>query len=156
MAVVRVASVLRAPPEVVWADVRTLDGVNRELAPWMRMGAPAAWAAVPLDEVPLGVTLLRSPLLAFGVVPFDLHALRLVAVEGASFRERSTSCLQAAWAHDRRVVPHPDGCVLVDEVEATPRLPGVGPIVDRVVRELFAHRHRVLRTRYGGGPTEAR
>ena len=34
------ATELRAPPEEVWARVTSLEGINYELSPWMRMTAP--------------------------------------------------------------------------------------------------------------------
>jgi hypothetical protein len=152
---VRVASVLRAPADEVWAGAVTLDGVNRELGPWVRMAAPRPLRRVSIDLVPRGRVAIRCWLLALGVLPFDRHALRLDDVGERWFRERSTSWLQAAWDHDRRIEDHPEGCLVEDVVGCAPRLSIVAPLVGAIVTFLFRHRHRRLRARYGGRPAEA-
>jgi hypothetical protein len=34
------ATELQAPPQAVWAHVASLEGINYELGPWIRMTAP--------------------------------------------------------------------------------------------------------------------
>lgn len=70
-------SLLAAPPAAIWAQASTMAGVNAELGPWVRMSYPADRAALDGQAVPLGQVLFRSWLCAFGVLPFDRHALRL-------------------------------------------------------------------------------
>lgn len=148
MRTVRVTSLLHAPPDTVWRAVRTLRGVNRELAPWLRMTAPSGSADLPFDEV--GPVHATSVLLVFGLLPFDVHRLGLESVTtNVGFQERSSSWLQRSWHHDRTLAPHPEGCLLTDEVRFEPRLP-VGAVVGPVLAALFAWRHRRLRARWGG------
>lgn len=162
------STTLNAPAGEVWARVSTMDGVNDELLPWIRMTHPST--LTDLRTAPpemIGRTAFRSVLLAGGIVPIDLHSLRLVSVEdredgedrdgvgdegGGSFVEESTTLLQRRWRHERDVDPvDDDNCVVTDRLLVEPRLPFARPIVARVVPWLFGHRHRVLTDRYGLG-----
>ncbi len=134
-----------------------MAGVNLELAPYVRMTHPADVsdiASLGDDRSLLGRVAFRSWLLAFGVVPFDRHSLRLDHVvdhglAGGSFREDSTSLLQARWRHDRDVVADGTGTRVTDRIEVTPRAALARPVVERIVGFLFSHRHRRLRGRFG-------
>ncbi len=147
--VVRESSRLRAPAVDVWAHACTMDGVNRELAPWVRMTTPRSARGRTIDDVPLDRVAFTSVLLALGVLPFDLHRLRLVErVPGRGFLERSSSLLQRTWQHERTVEPDGTGCIVSDCVTVTPRL-APGAVVAPIVRAIFRSRHRVLRARFG-------
>lgn len=145
------SSTLAAPRAEVWAAVTTMDGVNDELRPFVRMTHPPELRSLAdVDVVPGGV-IGRSWLLAAGVVPFDRHALALErVVEGEAFDEESTSWLQRCWRHERRLVDGGDGtCTVTDRLVVVPRIGLARPITARVVRFLFEHRHRRLRARFG-------
>lgn len=150
------SSVLAAPASQVWARVATMDGVNDELAPLVRMTHPATLSTLTDagDEL-LGRVVFHSWLLAGGVVPMDRHALRLLAVEqrgelGGGFVEDSTSWLQARWRHERDVEAiDAHTCVVTDRLVVVPRLRVARPVVSAVVPRIFEHRHRVLRARFG-------
>jgi hypothetical protein len=134
-----------------------MDGVNAELAPWLRMTHPAALRS--LDDAPelVGRVAFHSWLLAGGVLPFDRHALRLVSVErhpegGGAFVEESTSWLQARWRHERDVEPlgqNGDRCRVTDRLLVEPRVPLARPLVAVVVPWLFRQRHRGLVRTFG-------
>ena len=151
------SSDLAATADTVWAHVATMDGVNAELAPWIRMTHPPALQG--LDDAPdlVGRVAFHSWLLAGGVLPFDRHALRLVSVErhpdgGGVFVEESTSWVQARWRHERDVEPlGRDGgrCRVTDRLLVEPRVPLARPLVARIVPWLFQHRHRVLARTFG-------
>lgn len=67
--VVETSSVLHAGPQEVWAAVRTMAGVNRELAPWVRMTYPDESADLALEDAPPGSPVFQSWLLLLGGHP---------------------------------------------------------------------------------------
>ena len=145
----RFESSLAADASTVWAHATAMDGVNFELGPWVRMSVPKTFAGRSIDQARPGVVLFHSWLLAFGVLPFDRHALRLEAIgPGMRFDEHSTSWMQRVWRHHRRVEPQGAGCVVIDELEVVPRA-APAFLIRGIVGALFAHRHRRLRRRFG-------
>lgn len=143
-------SELSAPAADVWRVVGTMEGVNAELGPWLRMTTPPAARNLRIEDAPVGEPLFASWILLAGI-PIDRHLLKLTSVEpGRGFHEGSTSWLQARWVHVRTVSPTGDGaCTLADRLEITPRLRALGPVVERIVGAVFRHRHRQLRRRFG-------
>jgi ligand-binding SRPBCC domain-containing protein len=135
----RFSSRLAASAGEVWAVASTMDGVNAELRPFVRMTHPAH------------VQLLTEASIGLGVLPFDRHALRLERVlDGEGFDEESTSWMQRRWRHERRVIDHGDGtCTVTDHLIVVPRLGLLRPVVARVVAFLFTQRHRRLVERFG-------
>jgi ligand-binding SRPBCC domain-containing protein len=141
-------SVVAASPEAVWAHATTMRGVNDELRPLVRMTAPRHGT---IEDLPLGEVGFRSVLLAGGLVPFDVHFLRLEERSAGRFLERSHSLLQRRWEHERVVEPEPGGGTRVtDRLRIEPRLPGSAWLVRRMVAATFHHRHRRLARRFGG------
>ena len=128
-------SELAADRSAVWAVVSTMDGVNAELAPWVRMTHPAELSSLADLQVEPGQVVLRSWLLAGGLVPIDRHALALEHVlPEQGFDEESTSWLQRRWRHERRVeTTAAGGCVVTDRLVVDPRLPFARPGVARIV-----------------------
>lgn len=147
-----VASRLDAPSEDVWTFVSTMDGVNAELAPYVRMSVPPAFRGSTLADAPIGQTVFTSTLLAGGLVPFDRHRLRFDSiVPGEGFVERSDSLIERTWRHERRVRSSgAHACTIVDQVIFVPRLAWMGPPLLLIVARMFAHRHASLRARFGG------
>ncbi len=144
MRTVERTSRLAAPPDAVWARVSTLAGVNAELAPLVRMRAPAGTRVEDLIDRDLA-----CPLLLLGVLPIDLHRLHLEHVDPPhGFRERSTTLLHRAWHHDRTLRPDgAGGTLLTDRVAYAPRV----PVPRALVAAVFAHRHRRLARTFGSG-----
>ena len=143
-------SVLSAPPDAVWARVSTFEGVNDELMPLMRMTAPAHIRALDPSDVVLGERIFRSWVLLFGVLPIDFDDLALVSLEpGRGFHERSRMLSMRVWEHERTLTPEGAGCRVVDRLSFQPRLPGMGPLLQRFIRMTFRHRHRRLRRHFG-------
>jgi hypothetical protein len=142
---------LESPADLVWARVSTFRGVNAELGPWLQMTAPPEALERSLDDAPTRAPLFSSWVLLLGVLPIDRHHFALDEVErGVGFKERSTSWSEREWIHVRRVEPAGDhACIVTDALTFTPRIPGTGPIVERVIGALFRHRHRALRARFG-------
>jgi ligand-binding SRPBCC domain-containing protein len=147
----RFRSHVAAPAPEVWAVVSTMDGVNAELRPFVRMTHPAHLQSLADTEIQPGAVVLHSWLLAGGILPFDRHALALERVlDGEGFDEESTSWMQRRWRHERRLDDHGDGtCTVSDHLIVQPRLGFLRPVAARVVRFLFAHRHRRLVQRFG-------
>ena len=144
------ASELQAPPDAVWARVASLDGINYELGPWMRMTAPRGAELSP-GTVPLGRRWFRSWILLFGVVPFDYDDLCVEHLDpGRGFLERSTMLSARRWEHERTLEPLEDnGTRLTDRVAFAPRLPGTAAAHRAVVAAIFRHRHRRLERVFG-------
>ena len=140
----RVSSAVAAPPGEVWARVATIEGVNAELAPFVRMTSPGE------GEIRVG-SLGRSWILLGGVLPVDYDDLVLEAVEpGRGFRERSRLGSCSAWHHDRILQPLAGGGTrVVDEVAFAPRLRAAGGLQALVFEATFRWRHRRLRSIWG-------
>ncbi len=132
--------------------MHTLADVNAELAPLVRMTAPAAYLDRPLEDAPRGVRLFRSHCLLFGLIPVDWDDLCLLSVEPErGFVEASSMATQRVWRHRRALVDHGDGaCTLTDHLAMEPRIVALGPAFRAAFSQVFAHRHRRLRARFGG------
>lgn len=125
-----------------------MDGVNQELAPWVRMSVPRAARGKQLAELEPGREAFVSVLLLLGLVPFDLHHLTLEHVHQHGFVEESWSWLQRRWRHERTIEPLPDGCVVTDRVTVEPR-GAPAWLVEPIVRRIFQARHDRLRELFG-------
>jgi ligand-binding SRPBCC domain-containing protein len=146
------ASELDAAAPTVWEIVGTMQGVNAELAPWLRMTAPPEASNLRIEDAPLGREIFASWVLLGGVLPIDRHNFKLVEVDrGRGFVEDSTSWSQRRWEHRRDVQPRGEAaCLLTDRLTFTPRVGVSGPVLERVIGVVFRHRHRRLRERFGG------
>jgi hypothetical protein len=148
---VTIRSELRASAEEVWAQVSTMEGVNEELSPWVRMSVPVAARGQRLADAPVGREAFTSVLLLLGLFPFDVHHLTLARLYPRGFDEESWSWLQRRWCHKRRVEQATVGCAVLDELTVVPRL-APAFVVKPVVEWIFAARHRKLRSRFGEPP----
>ena len=156
-------TVLASPSEEVWAQAMTIEGVNYELRPLLRMTVPRRLRGMTIDSAPVGERLGRSWILLLGFLPVDYDDLCL-AERGPGFRflERSSLCSMRIWQHEREIAPDgpPDGqgverCRITDTLTFEPRrpvawIPGAERVAAAVVSRLFARRHRRLAARYGG------
>jgi ligand-binding SRPBCC domain-containing protein len=117
----------------------------------MRGTAPARVRALDPAQVVLGERIFRSWVLLFGVIPIDYDDLTLIALEpGRGFHERSRMLSMRVWEHERTLEPAGDSATRVsDRLSFEPRLPGMGPLLERFIRATFRHRHRRLRRRFG-------
>lgn len=139
---------VRAAPVDVWKAASNMDGVNAELGPLLRMTHPAGGA--DLQSLGEGEPAFASWLLLFGCLPIDRHFLRLERIlPGTGFDERSNSWTQKVWIHRRRITSDSGGSRVRDELEFEPRVALLRPLLRRVVRKVFEHRHRRLRMRFG-------
>jgi len=141
-------SMLRADRSEVWAAISTVGGINREVAPLMRMTDSTDGA--PFDTEPWTTS---SPVLwqlLFGVIPVDRHRVELAAFpDGGGFRESSSSWWHRVWWHERTLLDDPGGCIVRDVVEVEARLRWLRPIVRRSVDSMMRRRQRRLQQRFG-------
>src|SRR5215831_12771092 len=94
---------LRANRAEVWETMSTVGGLNRELAPFVRMTDSTHGA--PFDAQPWQVGTPVSWQLLFGAIPIDRHGVHLVALpDGSGFRESSSSWWYRVWWHERTLV----------------------------------------------------
>jgi ligand-binding SRPBCC domain-containing protein len=138
---------LRASPAEVWRHATSIEGINREMAPWLRMTAPAAARGLALDDAPdaLGAALFTSLVLLGGVIPVERMQVTIAELEpGHRFVERSPMLTVRDWRHERIVEPHAAGCRVTDRVSFAPRLALAAPALRAAVGAFFAHRHRQL------------
>lgn len=145
-----ITTVLRAPPEAVWARASSVEGIRDELRPLADMTFPASIEALNEATVPLGERLCRSWILLFGVLPVEYDDVTLVELEpGRRFLERSQMLTLREWRHERIVEPHPDGSTMTDRLSWDARLPLPDALVRSIVATLFRHRHRRLAAYWG-------
>ena len=142
------SSTLHAPPGEVWLHATSLDGIHRELSPWMRMTAPAEARGLSLDgaQVPLGEPLFTSWILLLGFFPVERMRLTLVELEpGRRFVEQSGTTFMRLWRHERTVEAAPAGCTITDKLTLAAPLVLFTPLVAKLIGYFFNHRHRRLR-----------
>ncbi len=145
---VQLQSNLAVNRQILWNHVVSMPNVNKELMPYIRMTYPANRVTLNgVENVPYGQTLFVSILLLFGLIPIDLHWLRLdKIVNGRAFHENSTTLMHRYWKHTRTLVDKGEGVtVITDEVEFMPRIAMLGYILLPIVKYIFNHRHEQLR-----------
>ena len=141
---------LDAPAATVLESMLTVSGVNYELRPIVRMTAPRGTDRLDPASVPTGERLFRSWILLFGLIPIDYDDITVVRLDPArGFLERSPMASQRLWEHERLVEPDGDGCVVTDRVLHEPKIALGGRLQSAVFRQVFLHRHRRLRKRFG-------
>ena len=144
---------LDATAEAVWDRITTMDGVNDELAPLLRMTHPPEIQRLDPELGELGEPVFRSWVLLFGLIPVDYDDIAIVRLDpGRGFLERSRLATQRLWEHERVIEPGGPSCVVVDRIRHEPRLPLGGRAQSALLRRVFLHRHRRLRRHFGGGP----
>ena len=74
---VKVHSAVDAALDDVSTRTASVEGINDELRPWLKMTIPRHLRDRTLDDGPLGVRLGRSWVLLFGLIPFDYDDLVL-------------------------------------------------------------------------------
>lgn len=134
---------------MVWAST-SMNSVNWELSPFVRMTAPREWRDYPPERWETGRLLFRSWVLLLGVLPVDRHSFRLKHIHaGEGFQENSSSWLNREWNHERKLLPAEGGCRVIDHVSVVGRFPLLTALLMPVYRFVFRHRHARLRKKYG-------
>lgn len=135
---------LAASQKEVWEWITSMEGISKEMSPYVHMSAPAG--VTNLQSVPFepGKRLFRSWITLFKIIPFDYSDLTFESFEeGVGFAEQSPMGSMRSWRHVRSIIPAQTGCILTDEVTFKPRFAGF--IANKIVRAFFRHRHRKLR-----------
>ena len=149
MSTVRVqleSSVPRSPAEL-WDWSTSVEGVETEMGPVLKLDFPKGMTHIPRDGSGLGRPLGNCRFLLFGVVPVDLSRLTFTEMEpGRRFVEQSPLLSMKSWRHERIITPGADGTHVVDRLEFTPRF--AGPIVGWCIERFFRHRHAMLQKHY--------
>ena len=146
----QVSSNLQLNPDDV-DGLLTMRGVNRELHPFIRMTAPSDWSGKAIFEWPTGKVLFASWILLFGFFPIDRHRFFFQHIDRQrGFSEESSSLTNKLWRHQRDIDSNGASCRITDTVEFQCRLPFLVYVLGPVYHLVFKHRHRVLRSCYGG------
>jgi hypothetical protein len=147
---------LAVPAAALWDSVSRLEGVNHELAPWLRMTVPRGLAGATIADLEPGRPAGRSWLLLGGLIPVDYDDLCIDEVEPPRrFLERSRMLTMDPWEHERTITPAgPAACLLADRLRFSLRrplrsVPGIDRLAMAIVAALFRHRHRRLAKLYG-------
>lgn len=136
----RAESVIRTTPERLFAFHELPDAVDRLMPPWER--------ARVLERAP---DLLPGRRAVAEVRVFLWFTMRIESVHTVydpphRFEDEQVRGPFRRWHHSHIIEPHPEGAVLIDEIDFEPPFALVsGWIVKRRLRRLFAYRHRVTR-----------
>jgi hypothetical protein len=121
----------------------SIDGISKEMSPYIRMSAPAGVTNLQSISFVPGKRLFRSWISLFKVIPFDYSDLTLERLEeGVGIVEQSPMGSMRLWRHERKIIPSDKGCILTDEISFEPRFAGF--LSNKVVNAFFRHRHRML------------
>lgn len=147
----RFESKLRADRQEVWRWITSIEGIQAEMRPYLRMTAPEGVRSLNDLDISPGIPMFRSRVFLFGFIPFGHSDMTLVEIEqGHGFVEQSPMGSMEKWRHERWIKPAPGDarCVLlVDELTFRPRF--AQRLVGWFIRRLFEQRHKVLRAALG-------
>lgn len=144
------SSDLLAPAEKLLTTL-TMDGVNSELSPLVRMTAPESYSTCSILDWPEQQKLFKSWVLLFGFLPIDRHTFFFEAINAeAGFSERSEPWTNEYWGHKRTVVAAASGCRVTDTVGFKSRVPFMDVFFKPIYQAVFWCRHKNLRLKYGG------
>lgn len=137
--------------EQAWDWITSVQGISAEIWPFFRMTVPKHISS--LEDLPIkrGVRMFRSYFLLLGVLPVDYSDLTLLEFHaGRGFIEQSPMGSMKLWRHERFIEPCPSdprAVLLIDRLTFQSRV--AKRFVRWFVRQLFDHRHHVLRARLG-------
>lgn len=146
----RVSSTLNLSPSDI-EGLLTMEGVNAELKPFIQMTVPSEWSSKAIFEWPVGRELFSSWILLFGFFPMDKHTFFFQEVDRRrGFSEASTSLTNKVWRHHREIDFDTKLCVVTDTAEFHPRFGPLAYVLLPVYHSVFKHRHKRLRSKFGG------
>lgn len=143
-----VESSLPITPTQLATDIFCMEGVDYELKPLIRMTFPEELIYKDFRTLLKNKVLFKSYILLFGIIPIDVHNLKLKTITDLSFYETSDSLMNLQWNHRRRIMPQGDAAVLRDEVVYLPRFKRIGSWFRPLYWLIFKHRHRRLKRKY--------
>jgi ligand-binding SRPBCC domain-containing protein len=89
--------------------------------------------------------------LLFGFIPIDIHHIHFKQLLENGFKESSNSILMKEWSHNRVIENLKQGCLLIDEISFSTRIPFLGAIIKPIYLLVFRHRHERLKMKFGCG-----
>jgi len=144
-----IESNLSEVPEKLYVELLSINGVNRELAPYINMSAPKQWRTKPISEWPVGERLFNSRVTLFGLIPIDSHSFKFSDVSESGFSETSKTFMHKEWNHTRSIVKSGAGSKVKDLVDYKSKLRFMGYFLKPFFRVIFKHRHHKLKAIYG-------
>lgn len=151
-----ISTTLATAADELWRQVCTIEGVNYELGPYLRMTMPSGLRGRSIDDLEPGAQPGRSWLLLGGVFPVDYDDLGIAELEPPRrFLERSRMLSMSIWEHERLVEPAGHASSTISDRlgfelrRPLAAAPGSGALAIRMVGSTFRHRHRRLLARHG-------
>jgi ligand-binding SRPBCC domain-containing protein len=136
-------SVIRTTPEKLFAFHELPDA-------FVRLGPPGESIRIiqVAPNLNTGSRTIIDIRIAFLYVRFE--SLHTAYDPPHSFEDQQVRGPFRSWRHRHIVEPHPDGAVLIDDIDYTPPFGILGRIIDPIaikprLRKVFAFRHRVTR-----------
>lgn len=150
--VFRFESRLRASREQIWEWITSIEGISKEMWPYLKMTTPPGVTSLKDIELRPGERMFRSTILLAGFLPIDTSDLTLLELdEGGGFLEQSPMSSMELWRHERRILSddeNPGTLLLVDHLTFRPRR--MTRLTRWFIRRVFTHRHAVLRRHLRG------
>ncbi|WP_438466697.1 hypothetical protein [Marinomonas sp. PE14-40] len=131
-------------------DLLTMQSVNYELHPIVKMTSPIAFKTKNLQFWPINVEAFTSVILLFCFVPVDRHKFKLVRADETGFEESSTTIFHKEWRHCRSIKHLDSNSLVTDTLTFVPKLKFIGHLTLPIYRSLFRYRHKRLAAKYGG------
>lgn len=136
-------SVIRTTPEQLFAFHELPDAFLRLLPPGEKIRVNHA-----ASSLEAGYRTIVKIRVAFLWVTFE--SLHTAYDPPQSFEDQQVRGPFRSWRHRHIVEPHPDGAMLIDDIDYTPPFGLLGRIIDPIaikprLRKVFAFRHRVTR-----------
>jgi ligand-binding SRPBCC domain-containing protein len=137
------SSVIRSTPERLFAFHELADAFVRLLPP----GENIRVIQMPRSLAAGSRTIVK---IRIAFVWMTLESLHTAYDPPHSFEDQQVRGPFRTWHHRHIAAPHPDGAMLIDDIEYTPPFGILGRIVDPIairprLRKLFAFRHRITR-----------
>lgn len=137
-------SVIKAPPERVFAFHQLPDAFERLVPPWEN-----ATVVQKADISKIGSRAIIEQKI-FGIVPSRWVAEHTAYDPPRSFEDIQVSGPFASWRHRHIVEPHADGAILRDEIEYEPPMSILGVLAAPILivpklEKMFDYRHQVTR-----------
>lgn len=134
-------SVIAASVEAVFGFHERPDALQQLLPPWERVRNVR-----PADSLEVGAVARLEQ--RVGPLWLEIVAEHVEYEKNALFVDEMRKGPFAAWRHEHRFEPHPDGCRLTDAITYTPPAWVFGRLaaplaIEPRLRKMFEYRHRV-------------
>lgn len=129
-------------------ELFTIDGINRGLAPYIKISAPKLWCSKLIREWPVGGGLFNSKVTLLGFIPIEYHCFRFTEVSKLGFIESSRTSINKEWNHHRTIAETTSGSTVKDIIEYKSKFPFLGYILIPLYKGIFIHRHNKLKAKY--------